>query len=214
MAWGGAKEQRKECEAGNANTKDWHNEALKVVERTMEEYWNDINTTTTTTSSRAVTASPTKDVNGRSASISPTKHNDKQVLDGWKAELRRYLDNIPTDVSKDTNIVAWWVVHSNIYLTLSRIAKDVCVIPATSVPCERLFSAGAEIATDRRSCLGMERFEQLQVLKHAWQDKIVDVAQQNSSSVGEVYLDEFQELLKWDNELAEWDSNIDEVVAM
>ena len=67
------------------------------------------------------------------------------------------------DVLKETDIVTWWVVcisytfilvlkllqaHSNEYLTLARIAMDVCTIPATSVPCEHLFSAGAEVATD------------------------------------------------------------------
>ena len=41
MAWGGAEEQRREHEAGNPNVKDWCNEALKTVEQTMEEYWND-----------------------------------------------------------------------------------------------------------------------------------------------------------------------------
>ena len=40
MAWGGADEQRKEIEAGNMNAKDWHDEAMKMVEKTVEEYWN------------------------------------------------------------------------------------------------------------------------------------------------------------------------------
>lgn len=78
---------------------------------------------------------------------------------------------------------------------------DICAIPATSVPCERLFSAGAEIATDRRSRLGADRFEQLQILKHAWQGQIVDAASFNSSEIEDVYLDEFRELFTRDQEL-------------
>ena len=81
--------------------------------------------------------------------------------------------------------------HSDDYPILSRIAMDICAIPATSVPCERLFSAGAEIATDRRSRLGTDRFEQLQILKHAWKDNIVDSARLNSNMTEEEYLDEF-----------------------
>lgn len=32
LTWGGAAEQAKECTAGNRNTKNWQDEALKVVE--------------------------------------------------------------------------------------------------------------------------------------------------------------------------------------
>jgi hypothetical protein len=33
MSWGGAEEQKKECEEGNLNAKNWQDEALKVVEK-------------------------------------------------------------------------------------------------------------------------------------------------------------------------------------
>jgi len=51
MAWGGAEEQKREQEAGNAHAKNWCDEALKVVEKTLEEYWNSssIDTPTGTT---------------------------------------------------------------------------------------------------------------------------------------------------------------------
>ena len=42
MAWGGAEEQKLECEAGNPNAKDWHDEATKIIEKTMIEYWEKI----------------------------------------------------------------------------------------------------------------------------------------------------------------------------
>ncbi|KAF8874802.1 hypothetical protein BD779DRAFT_1420492, partial [Infundibulicybe gibba] len=35
LAWGGEKEQRAEREAGNPNAKNWQDEALKLVERTV-----------------------------------------------------------------------------------------------------------------------------------------------------------------------------------
>lgn len=88
---------------------------------------------------------------------------------------------------------------------------DICAIPATSVPCERLFSAGAEIATDRRSRLGADRFEQLQILKHAWQGQIINAASLNSLEIEDIYLDEYKELFTRDQELVE-DTNDEEMV--
>ena len=96
--------------------------------------------------------------------------------------------------------------HSDDYPTLLHIAMDICAIPATSIPCEQLFSIGAEIATDCHSHLGADRFEQLQILKHAWRDNIVNSAHLNSTMTEEECLDEFREFLKWDIELVEWDN--------
>jgi hypothetical protein len=30
--------------------------------------------------------------------------------EGWRSELRRYLDDMPSDVTKDTDVVEWWSV--------------------------------------------------------------------------------------------------------
>ena len=35
LSWGGPKEQAAEIEAGNLDAKDWHDEAKKIVERTV-----------------------------------------------------------------------------------------------------------------------------------------------------------------------------------
>lgn len=35
LSWGGPDEQATEIEAGNPNVKDWHDEAKKIVERTV-----------------------------------------------------------------------------------------------------------------------------------------------------------------------------------
>ena len=83
------------------------------------------------------------------------------------------------------------------------------------MPCERLFSAGAEITTDRRSCLGSGRFEELQVLKHAWNHTLVDRAGINSDTVEEIYIQDFKELLEQDQELEhDMDNNVDSDVVM
>ncbi|KZT31286.1 hypothetical protein SISSUDRAFT_959356, partial [Sistotremastrum suecicum HHB10207 ss-3] len=54
------------------------------------------------------------------------------------------------------------------YPTLARIALDVLPVQASSVACERLFSAGRLITTHTRSRLDSEVFEKLQLLKSFW----------------------------------------------
>ncbi|KIM58417.1 hypothetical protein SCLCIDRAFT_128274, partial [Scleroderma citrinum Foug A] len=169
---GSAEEQKLECEAGNPNAKDWHDEAMKIVEETMTEYWEQMKPSTT---SKPPANSPNEH-SKRPLESDFDRLRQEHLLQatvrtdngGWKPELWRYLTDIPKDISKEMDIVAWWAAHSDDYPTLLRIAMDICAIPATSVPCEQLFSAGAEIATNRHSCLGANRFEQLQILKHAW----------------------------------------------
>ena len=79
-------------------------------------------------------------------------------------------------------------------------SHKMSAIPASSVPCERLFSAGAEIATDHHSCLGSIRFEELQVLKHVWRNLVVSLATINSQDIQEVYLQEYCELYELEEE--------------
>lgn len=79
------------------------------------------------------------------------------------------------------------------------------------MPCERLFSAGAEVATDRRSRLGAERFEELQVMKHAWRKNVVNQAAFNSA---EIFLEEFRELQQMDEEFADLEGRDEHVVVL
>lgn len=37
---------------------------------------------------------------------------EKDDDEGWASELRRYLKARPADVTKDTDIIQWWQVHS------------------------------------------------------------------------------------------------------
>ena len=63
MAWGGAEEQSREQEAGNQHAKNWYDEAIKVVEGTMEEYWNanSIDTSTGMSTNTSGTLEPDND---------------------------------------------------------------------------------------------------------------------------------------------------------
>ena len=145
----------------------------------MEEYWNNGNPQENTPEPTAEPQPAKSDKR-----ITPYDHRCHALLEkmvtyadpsGWKAELRTYLASIPADVSRHTDIIAWWSVshlqclvpsmltyllvqaNSKVYPTLSRIAMDVCAIPTSSVPCECLFSTGSEITTDWCSHLGSEK---------------------------------------------------------
>lgn len=95
------------------------------------------------------------------------------------------------------------------YPTLARIALDILPTPASSVPCERLFSAAKEIADDRRSRLGSKKFEELQVMKFAWHNNIPNLAAWNSNEVEEIDTTDFTYFLSDDN----WQANFDDPTA-
>ncbi|KAH7903215.1 hypothetical protein BJ138DRAFT_1020984 [Hygrophoropsis aurantiaca] len=117
MAWGGPEEQERERAAGNPNAKDWHDEALKTVEKTMAEYWKErrrdvprprttLAPARATSSAKANTLESDFDRHRRQLVEQATLEQDA----GWAAELRRYIKDMPEDVSKETDIVEWWSV--------------------------------------------------------------------------------------------------------
>jgi hypothetical protein len=107
MQWGGPEEQAREYAAGNPNAVDWHDEALKVVENTMEEYSKH------SSPSAAITPIPLyMDLDTPTVDSDYDRHH-RMLVDqatrehnaGWRAELRRYLNDMPDNVSKDTDII-------------------------------------------------------------------------------------------------------------
>lgn len=89
------------------------------------------------------------------------------------------------------------------FLTLGHIALDVLPCQASSVPCKWLFLASKQTATDLHSQLGAQQFEELQLMKCAWKQSIIDFAECNSAPV-EVCLMEYEDLLTADKELQEF----------
>lgn len=96
--------------------------------------------------------------------------------------------------------------HARRYPTVARIALNVIPIQATSVPCERLFSASKQDADQLRASIGPLRFEQVQVLKYRWRANAVDFARANNDFVEVCTIGHYQSLLADDNELARLDA--------
>ena len=85
-----------------------------------------------------------------------------------KNEYNRYLEDIPdeNDFSDDDfDILQWWRVNSSKYPTLSRMARDVLAVPASSVASESAFSTGSRIISDYRSRLAPRTVEALVCLQ-------------------------------------------------
>ena len=93
-----------------------------------------------------------------------------------------------------------------------RIALDVLPCQASSVPCEWLFSASKQTADSRRASLGAKRFEELQIMRFAWRNNIVDLAAWNSGQTEEVDLDEYCEMLEGGELVNDFDKPEDEFV--
>ena len=114
MAWGSAEEQKLECEAGNPNAKDWHDEAMKIIEETMTEYWEKMKPSMT---SKLPANSPNEHSKRPLESDFDHLHWEHLLQatvrtdnGGWKPELWHYLTDIPKDISKEMDIIAWWAV--------------------------------------------------------------------------------------------------------
>ncbi|KIL56399.1 hypothetical protein M378DRAFT_188574 [Amanita muscaria Koide BX008] len=210
--WGGEEEQAAEIEAGNPHAKNWQGEAQKILESTMERYWKK-------RQDAAGTAHITQD---QSSMTSVTKSKSIRVLTGfdehrrslltrgeggWRAELSRYLGEVLDSAEPDMDVVLHWQHHQSRYPTLALIALDILPCQASSVPCERLFSASKQVATDRRARLGQQRYEEIQLMKFAWKEDVVDLAAWNSVEVEEVRLQEYEDLLATDTELCTYDDS-------
>lgn len=115
MAWGGPEEQQKEREAGNPRAKDWHDEALKIVENALVEYWtaaiqpSQERLPTTLVNDAATSAEVTLESQYDRHRRGLVKQKDSNS-GSWSTELRHYLDDVPVDVTRETDVVEWWAV--------------------------------------------------------------------------------------------------------
>ncbi|KIL56661.1 hypothetical protein M378DRAFT_188536 [Amanita muscaria Koide BX008] len=200
--WGGAEEQQKMKEKGDRFAKNWQDEALQVVEKTMAKYWREWQEDTEDNSTPGLPGKPPNDgevvPQGRVLS-SFARHRQTRIgkneRESWELELRRYLGKVEDDLKTPyIDVVKWWQEHAKEYPILSRIALDILAVQASSVPCEHLFSASKQTADYRRSKLCSDKFEQLQIMKFAWRSNISDYAAINSAKIEECDLDEYCDL--------------------
>ncbi|KAF8680603.1 hypothetical protein AX14_004549 [Amanita brunnescens Koide BX004] len=215
LNWGGSKEQEIERAKGNLNAKNWKDEARKVLEDLMAQYWEMRPHPSTADKSNAANAASSlvkcgqllKDFHRHREQLA--QQDKTREAEDWQSELRLYLKVVAKDVLPETDVVKWWQNHAAEYPTLARIALDYLPSQASAVPCERLFSATKQTAVDRRARLGTEKFEQLQVLKFAWRGDIPDLAAANQEVEDEVDLTQYDALYYEDITEARLDAELE-----
>ena len=77
-----------------------------------------------------------------------------------------------------TNPLLWWLKNSQAYPLLSKLAKKLLCISATSAPSERVFSVAGQVITKLRSRLRPDNAACLVFLKENW--KITEALQLKS----------------------------------
>ncbi|KAL7282477.1 hypothetical protein ACG7TL_003948 [Trametes sanguinea] len=76
--------------------------------------------------------------------------------------------------SGEFDLLHYWQTHETEFPYLYRVALDILPVPASSVPCERVFSACKDIDTLRRNALDEGMLEILQVLKFSIKQERLD----------------------------------------
>ena len=79
-------------------------------------------------------------------------------------EFRRY--EIEPARGREQDPISWWSENELRFPIISRIAKRILAIPASSAPSERLFSIAGAINTKQRAHMGIDKLPKLTCLKH------------------------------------------------
>ena len=91
-------------------------------------------------------------------------HGQRKVNN--EVEIDNYLNEMITPTQPERiNVYQCWNNNQNSFPILSRITRKYLSIPATSVPCERLFSDAGNLVTSKRTRLGHEVVNQLLFVK-------------------------------------------------
>lgn len=92
-----------------------------------------------------------------------------RTIGGMHRELRLYLEEktIPTKHCP----ITYWMRYKDVFPSLFRVAKRFLIMPATSVPSERLFSQAGLILTNERSRLDSQRLSALLFLNSLSKEK-------------------------------------------
>ncbi|MGL5599041.1 MAG: hAT family dimerization domain-containing protein [Aeromonas sp.] len=94
------------------------------------------------------------------SSESDSEHEEDSIENG----VRRYRAE-PT-ISTEACPLQWWSKHAGSHSRLASIAQKYLATPATSVPCERLFSLAGHIVQKKRVSLSSESVNDLVCLSN------------------------------------------------
>ncbi|KAK2641533.1 hypothetical protein Ddye_023296 [Dipteronia dyeriana] len=78
-----------------------------------------------------------------------------------KSELDRYLEEQVENNSLDFDILSWWKGNKGKYPILAKAARDILVIPVSTVASESAFSARGRFLSPHRRRLHPDKLEAL-----------------------------------------------------
>ena len=76
----------------------------------MEQYWSNVPQTTRAPAELSDGSLTENEVRLSDFDIHRRTLIMQEENEGWEAELRRYLKDMPANVSKETDIIEWWQV--------------------------------------------------------------------------------------------------------
>uniref|UniRef100_A0A3B3Q6P6 HAT C-terminal dimerisation domain-containing protein n=1 Tax=Paramormyrops kingsleyae TaxID=1676925 RepID=A0A3B3Q6P6_9TELE len=92
-----------------------------------------------------------------SDSDSEEENHHSNALHHYRAEPSIAMDQCPLE---------WWSAHAGAHVTLSSLARKYLATPATTVPCERLFSLAGTAVQNKRASLNSENVNKLVCLSN------------------------------------------------
>ncbi|CAA0833498.1 Zinc finger BED domain-containing protein DAYSLEEPER [Striga hermonthica] len=118
------------------------------------------------------------------SSISACVATRRPTMAKLKSELDRYLeDELVSIATKNFQILDWWkVIGGTRYPTLRKIARDLFVVPVSTVASESAFSTSGRVLSDHRSRLTLDILEALMCSQNWLRNKYQDDNEDNDAS--------------------------------
>lgn len=82
-------------------------------------------------------------------------------LSTYRQKLKKEVDRYVEEHQDSRNPLEWWKERSQLYPTVAQVAREILIIPASSVPSEQNFSLAGNIFTKKRSQLIPEKIDLL-----------------------------------------------------
>ncbi len=121
--------------------------------------------------SKKIKQDPFAKMRGGQTTTSSITVSTTSFTDDVERQIQIY-DNSSYTLPEDNNPLTFWREYQYTLPILSKIAKSVFVIQASSAESERHFSAAGQIVTEQRSQLDPDCVESLVVLKEAYLNKL------------------------------------------
>ena len=118
-----------------------------------------------------------------------------QALTKNRSKVRLEMDRYESFslVSKHVNVLDWWKKHEAVLPLLSKQAKKVFTIPASSAKSERVYSTGGNVVTQKRNRTAAKKVEALILIKEN-KSKVEDFKQKSGYEIKKTDINPFKKV--------------------